>query len=84
MALDPIVQQLVDARVRAGRTQRDVAFFAGISQATLCDAENGRCEPRLGTLRKWAAALDLEPALVDKPKPTGGWDLVDFSTGQVA
>lgn len=71
MALDPIVLQLIDARIRSGRTQRDVAFFAGISQATLCDAENGRTEPRLGTLRKWAAVLDLEPALVDKPTDTG-------------
>lgn len=66
MRLDPIVQQLVDARVRSGRTQRAVAAFAGVSQNTLSDAENGKTLPRLGTLRKWAAVLDLEPALAPK------------------
>lgn len=64
MSIDPIVQQLIDARVRAGRTQREVAAFAGVAQNTLSDAEAGKTEPRLGTLRRWAAALDLEPTLV--------------------
>lgn len=70
MALDPIVLQLIDARIRSGRTQRDVAFHAGIAQNTLSDSENGKTEPRLGTLRKWAAELDLELALLARP-PAG-------------
>ncbi len=81
MSLDPIVLQLVDARIRSGRTQRDVAFSAGIAQNTLSDAELGKTEPRLWTLRKWAAELGLEPGLLEKPNPD---KLVDFSTGQVA
>lgn len=74
MSLDPIVQQLVDARRRSGRSQRDVAAFAGISQNTLSEIESGKYLPRLATLRRWAAVLDLEPVLLDKPKPAGEVD----------
>lgn len=43
--------RLIDARLAAGFTQREAAHRAGVSRATISNAETGRYEaPALGTL----------------------------------
>jgi predicted nucleotidyltransferase/DNA-binding XRE family transcriptional regulator len=57
VALDQLVRQL---RERAGLTQAQLAKRAGISQPAISDYEHGRKRPRLSTLQRLAAAVDLE------------------------
>ena len=47
-------------------SQRDLAHEAGVTQKTIVDLELGRVEPHLKTMRKLAAALDVEPLEVEE------------------
>lgn len=61
---DPLIAQLVGARKAAGLSQPQLAAIMYISRGTLGQLERGRHSPRLATLRPWAQALGLQPALV--------------------
>lgn len=51
---------LVDARLRKGLTQLDVAERIGVSQATIAEFENARYpNPRLSTVRRYALAVGV-------------------------
>ena len=52
---------LREARIRKLLTVRGLAKLADISPVTLQDIEAGRRTPQPGTLRKLAAALELDP-----------------------
>jgi transcriptional regulator with XRE-family HTH domain len=45
-------------RLRRGLTQSQVAAKAGIARSHFCDLASLRVEPKLGTARRLAAALD--------------------------
>lgn len=57
----------VGARLRLARQRKvwsldDLARASGVMVATLSRLENDKQEPRPSTIRKLAAALDIEPA----------------------
>jgi transcriptional regulator with XRE-family HTH domain len=56
-------ERLRDARRRAMLTQEELAEASGVGVATIIRIERGqvRTEPHFSTLRKLAAALDVEP-----------------------
>lgn len=51
--------RLRKARETAGLDQRALAARAGISRATISNAERGVGNPNLATLQAWAAACDV-------------------------
>jgi transcriptional regulator with XRE-family HTH domain len=54
--------------VRRGKliSIEDLAELAGVSTKTIVEIELGRSTPRLRTIRKLSAALDVDPASVDE------------------
>lgn len=52
---------LATLRKRRLLTQRALADKAGVTQATLVALERGRATPRIQTMEKIAAALDVDP-----------------------
>jgi transcriptional regulator with XRE-family HTH domain len=59
-SLDEVgLRELREARVLS---QRDLAERAGVSPKTILDIEQSRIRPQPGTIRKIAAALDMEPS----------------------
>jgi len=53
--------QVKQVRERALLTQGELAKRAGVGLATLNRIENDRVEPRFGTIRKLARALNIDP-----------------------
>lgn len=47
-------------REELGISQKELAEKAGISQSFLCDIENGRCKPSIGTAIELAKALRVK------------------------
>lgn len=59
-------------RIRESKflTQQDLANLAGVHRVTIVKLEAGHDEARFSTIRKLAAALNVEPvALVEETKP---------------
>ena len=57
---------LRELRVERLWTIRQLAERAAVSPRTIVQLEHGRLLPRFGTMRRLAAALDVEPAVVDE------------------
>jgi transcriptional regulator with XRE-family HTH domain len=57
---------LREARLRRLLTLRGLAKEAGVALNTIQFAESGRQVPRFASMRKIAAALDLEPTEIDE------------------
>ena len=57
---------LRELRLRRFLGQRELARRAGVAQRTSVEAELGRQVPRLGTMRKLATALGVDPLEVDE------------------
>jgi transcriptional regulator with XRE-family HTH domain len=55
-------EQLKRLRTLRALTQADVAKRAGVTTATVARIERNEIEPRMTTLRKLAAALEVNPA----------------------
>lgn len=53
-----ITRALLDARIRAGLTQMELAEKTGISQADISRLENGTRNPSLALLKRLAEAMD--------------------------
>ena len=53
-----------DLRELAALSQAELALKAGVSRATIVGIEGGRLRPQAATIRKLAAALDVQPAQV--------------------
>lgn len=51
---------LIEARKRAGYTQRELAEILGVSQPTIANFERQENDPRLSTLRRYALAVGAE------------------------
>lgn len=60
---DPLIRQLVEARLKAGLSQRKVARAMPTVQSHLWLLEHGS-DPQLSTLRRWARVFGLDVALV--------------------
>lgn len=60
--------RLAEIRKRRLLTQRELAERAGMTEATINRIERGVHEPRISTVRRLAAALDVDPEeLLDDP-----------------
>lgn len=64
MTVDPLVAELRDRREKAGLTQRQLADAMHCVQSHVSMLEAGRTDLQLDTLRRWAAALGVQPAWV--------------------
>jgi transcriptional regulator with XRE-family HTH domain len=81
------VEALRRLRVHRGWSQQDLADMTGVAQDTISSIEIGRHEPRPSTLRKLAAALDVdvidffmeEPA---SPKASARGTAAGYSEGE--
>ncbi len=58
------MKTLREARIRRLWSIRDLAERAGVATRTIVQIEAGRIVPRYATMRKLAAALEVEPAEV--------------------
>jgi transcriptional regulator with XRE-family HTH domain len=75
-ALQPemdIKRAILDARIRAGMTQMELAEKSGISQADICRLEKGTRNPSIALLKRLAEAMDstLRIEFVPRKKLTG-------------
>lgn len=52
------------AEVRGGRRQREVAAAMGTTQSAVSDLEQGRVDPRLSTLQRYARAVGVRLEIV--------------------
>jgi DNA-binding XRE family transcriptional regulator len=52
-----LVKSLIDTRLKAGLTQKELAKKIGTRQSVISNLEGGQANPTLGTLRKVAKAL---------------------------
>lgn len=68
--VDPIVQQLAQARKERGWTWEELARRTGIKPLTISQIERGLRGGRFDTLKEIAGALDFEFAL--KKRSSGG------------
>jgi transcriptional regulator with XRE-family HTH domain len=59
-------ERLKDLRRGRMLTQRDLAERADIALSTVVNLEKQHTEPRFGTIRKLARALDVEPTALMK------------------
>jgi len=57
---------LRELRIRRLFSLRALAKRADVAQRTIVEAEAGRRVPQLGTMRKIAAALEVDPLEVDE------------------
>jgi transcriptional regulator with XRE-family HTH domain len=55
-------KNLKELRTRAALTQAELAEKAGLTTAAVARIERDEAEPRMTTIRKLAAALDVKPA----------------------
>ncbi|WP_026522431.1 helix-turn-helix domain-containing protein [Butyrivibrio sp. VCB2001] len=72
-ALQPemnITRAILDARIRAGMTQMELAEKSGISQADICRLEKGTRNPSIALLKRLAEAMDSTLRIEFVPKKT--------------
>ena len=70
-ALQPemnITRTILDARIRAGMTQMELAETSGISQADICRLEKGTRNPSIALLKRLAEAMDSTLRIEFVPK----------------
>ncbi len=53
-----VIQAVIDARVKRGVTQEELANRIGTKQSVISRLESGRANPSLGFLKKLAVALN--------------------------
>lgn len=70
-AQDQLMRDLVATRERAGLTQTQVAALMGTDQATVSRFESRTVDPRMSTLRRYAAAVGarIDYAVTSYPDP---------------
>ena len=66
--MEDVVRNLREARVEKLYSLRELAKVAGVSTATLFDAESGKRMPNFNTIRRIALALDIAPLDVEEFK----------------
>ena len=63
-----IKRAILDARIRAGMTQMELAEKSGISQADICRLEKGTRNPSIALLKRLADAMDSTLRIEFVPK----------------
>ena len=74
-ALQPeraVIQAIIDARQKAGLTQKELSERTGIAQGDISKLENGNANPSLRTLKKIAAAFNMQLQIRFVPKGNEG------------
>ena len=69
-ALQPemaIVQAMIDARKRAGLTQRELSARTGITQSDISKLENGSANPSIKTLQRLAEGMGMRLKIEFQP-----------------
>lgn len=69
-ALQPemaIVQAMIDARKRAGLTQRELSERTGITQSDISKLENGSANPSIKTLQRLAEGMGMRLKIEFQP-----------------
>lgn len=64
--LDDLVLKLKARRNALGWTQRCLADHVGTTQSAISEVETGACGPSLRTFQRWADALGLDIALIER------------------
>jgi len=62
-ALQPefeIIQAMIDARTKAGMTQKQLSERTGIAQGDISKLENGSANPSIKTLQRLAAGMNMK------------------------
>lgn len=62
-ALEPefqIIRAMIEARIQAKMTQKQLSEVTGISQADISKLENGSANPSLRTLQRLATAMGMK------------------------
>ena len=54
-----IIQALIDARLKAGMTQKELSKKTGIAQGDISKLERGNSNPSIRTLQRLAAAMGM-------------------------
>lgn len=73
-ALEPefaIIQAMIDARTKAGLTQKQLSERTGIAQADISKLERGNANPSLRTLRRLAAGMGMQVKIEFQPVDNG-------------
>lgn len=65
-----MLDSLIGERVRRGISQKEVGERMNITQSAVARIESGDRDPRLSTLRRYAAALDMRVTFDVKPAAT--------------
>ena len=63
-----IIQAMIDARKKAGLTQKELSSRTGIAQGDISKLENGNGNPSIRTLQKLAEAMNMTLKLEFVPK----------------
>lgn len=63
-----IIQAMIDARKKAGLTQKELSSRTGIAQGDISKLENGNGNPSIRTLQKLAEAMNMTLKLEFIPK----------------
>ncbi|MDE7122415.1 MAG: helix-turn-helix domain-containing protein [Oscillospiraceae bacterium] len=63
-----IIQAMMDARKKAGLTQKELSNRTGIAQGDISKLENGNGNPSIKTLQKLAEAMNMTLKLEFIPK----------------
>ena len=63
-----IFQAMIDARKKAGLTQKELSNRTGIAQGDISKLENGNGNPSIKTLQKLAEAMNMTLKLEFVPK----------------
>lgn len=69
-ALEPefaIIQAMIDARIKAGLTQKQLSEKTGIAQSDISKLETGNANPSLRTLQRLAAGMGMKITLKFTP-----------------
>lgn len=62
-----IIQAMIDARKRAGLTQKELADRTGIAQGDISKLECGNANPSLRTLQRLAAGMGMKVKIEFQP-----------------
>ena len=66
-----LARHLIQARIKCGLSQEELAAQMGTSQSTIARLESGTSMPSMRTLKKFAEATNSQLQIVFKPINTG-------------
>jgi len=73
-ALQPeraVIQAIIDARLQAGLTQKELSERSGIAQGDISKLENGNANPSIRTLQRLASGMGMTLKVEFLPNSAG-------------